>query len=236
MQDHQQCGEGDANGVVSHPAEADFARVTLSGEVAYIARLPQVRRIVTIDDLITAIPRKNSFYKAGFKDARPRLRRTLGRVQGITVFLQSVQDVRIGGRASRTQYQYTLEDANLDELREFASAYPEEGTPLLPDPLCDGGDNATLEDIDLDGTPDTLMTRSTTGVFSGYDKYSLLVDLDEDYVARTDAPDAPYEAELALLVTNDGTFVWYDTDGDTRGAAIEAQGAELRYLPPTPRT
>ena len=49
-----------------------------------------------------------------------RLRRTLGRVPGITVFLQSVQDVRIGGRASRTQYQYTLEDANLDELREWA--------------------------------------------------------------------------------------------------------------------
>ena len=49
-----------------------------------------------------------------------RLRRTLGRVQGITVFLQSVQDVRIGGRASRTQYQYTLEDANLDELRDWA--------------------------------------------------------------------------------------------------------------------
>jgi hydrophobe/amphiphile efflux-1 (HAE1) family protein len=49
-----------------------------------------------------------------------RLRRTLGRVQGITVYLQSVQDVRIGGRSSRTQYQYTLEDANLDELREWA--------------------------------------------------------------------------------------------------------------------
>jgi hydrophobe/amphiphile efflux-1 (HAE1) family protein len=49
-----------------------------------------------------------------------RLRRTLGRVQGITVYLQSLQDVRIGGRASRTQYQYTLEDANLDELREWA--------------------------------------------------------------------------------------------------------------------
>ncbi len=53
-------------------------------------------------------------------DVIARLRRTLGRVPGITVFLQSVQDVRIGGRASRTQYQYTLEDANLDELREWA--------------------------------------------------------------------------------------------------------------------
>lgn len=105
---------------------------------------------------------------------------------------------------------------HLDELREFVSAYPQQGMPLLPDPLCDGGDNATLEDIDLDGVADTLMTRTATGVFSAYGKHSLLIDLDQDYVARPDAPDAPFEAELALLVNEDGTYVWYDTDGDTR--------------------
>lgn len=105
---------------------------------------------------------------------------------------------------------------HLDELREFVTAFPEQGMPLLPDPLCDGGDNATLEDIDLDGVPDAVMTRGTTGYFSGYEKMSLLIDLDEDHVARPDAPDAPFEAELALLVTDEGTFVWYDTDGDTR--------------------
>ena len=49
-----------------------------------------------------------------------RLRPKLARVEGIKLFLQSVQDVRMGGRLARTQYQYTLQDANLDELREWA--------------------------------------------------------------------------------------------------------------------
>ncbi|HVR63620.1 MAG TPA: multidrug efflux RND transporter permease subunit [Polyangia bacterium] len=49
-----------------------------------------------------------------------RLRPKLARIPGITLFLQSVQDMRVGGRGSRTQYQYTLQDANLDELRTWA--------------------------------------------------------------------------------------------------------------------
>ncbi|HEX4416520.1 MAG TPA: efflux RND transporter permease subunit, partial [Kofleriaceae bacterium] len=49
-------------------------------------------------------------------DVIARLRPKLGRVQGINLFLQSVQDVRVGGRSARTQYQYTLQDADLNEL------------------------------------------------------------------------------------------------------------------------
>jgi multidrug efflux pump len=49
-------------------------------------------------------------------DLRPKL----ARVPGITLFLQNVQDVRLGGRLSRTQYQYTVVDANLDELNTWA--------------------------------------------------------------------------------------------------------------------
>jgi multidrug efflux pump subunit AcrB len=48
-----------------------------------------------------------------------RLRPKLAQVQGIGLFLQVVQDVRVGGRGSRTQYQYTLQDANLAELDEW---------------------------------------------------------------------------------------------------------------------
>ena len=48
-----------------------------------------------------------------------RLRPQLARVPGITLFLQSVQDVRMGGRSSRTQYQYALEDADLAELQAW---------------------------------------------------------------------------------------------------------------------
>src|SRR5580704_3455717 len=49
-----------------------------------------------------------------------RLRGKLSKVEGINTYLQSRQDVSVGGRASRTQYQYTVEDANLDELLTWA--------------------------------------------------------------------------------------------------------------------
>jgi multidrug efflux pump len=45
-----------------------------------------------------------------------RLRPKLAKVQGINLFLQAAQDVRVGGRGARTQYQYTLQSADLQEL------------------------------------------------------------------------------------------------------------------------
>jgi hydrophobe/amphiphile efflux-1 (HAE1) family protein len=55
--------------------------------------------------------------KATSDEVIARLRPKLARVPGIQLFLQSIQDVRLGGRPTRTQYQYTLQDADLDELR-----------------------------------------------------------------------------------------------------------------------
>jgi hydrophobe/amphiphile efflux-1 (HAE1) family protein len=49
-----------------------------------------------------------------------RLRPKVGHLPGMRLFLQSVQDLRLGGRSARTQYQYTLQDANLDELKQWA--------------------------------------------------------------------------------------------------------------------
>ncbi|HEU4731338.1 MAG TPA: efflux RND transporter permease subunit [Kofleriaceae bacterium] len=45
-----------------------------------------------------------------------RLRGKLARVQGIDLKLQAVQDVQVGGRGSRAQYQYTLQSADLADL------------------------------------------------------------------------------------------------------------------------
>ncbi|WP_219209950.1 efflux RND transporter permease subunit [Variovorax boronicumulans] len=49
-----------------------------------------------------------------------RLRPQLAKVQGVNLFLQAGQDIRVGARASRTQYQYTVTDSNLDELNTWA--------------------------------------------------------------------------------------------------------------------
>jgi multidrug efflux pump len=45
-----------------------------------------------------------------------RLQPELARVEGITLYMQPVQDLTVEDRVSRTQYQYTLEDANAAEL------------------------------------------------------------------------------------------------------------------------
>jgi multidrug efflux pump len=49
-----------------------------------------------------------------------RLRREMAVVPGATLFLQSVQDIRVGGRASNAQYQYTLQAPTLEELNEWS--------------------------------------------------------------------------------------------------------------------
>ena len=49
-----------------------------------------------------------------------RLRGKLAGVPGATLYLQPVQDIRVGGRASATQYQYTLQGDNSDELFQWA--------------------------------------------------------------------------------------------------------------------
>jgi hydrophobic/amphiphilic exporter-1 (mainly G- bacteria), HAE1 family len=49
-----------------------------------------------------------------------RLRPKLDKVEGARLFMQAAQDVRLGGRPTRTQFEYTLQDANLDELSEWA--------------------------------------------------------------------------------------------------------------------
>ena len=50
-----------------------------------------------------------------------RLQPQLARVQGITLFLQPVQDLTVEDRVSRTQYQYSLEDPNVDELNTWTA-------------------------------------------------------------------------------------------------------------------
>ena len=49
-----------------------------------------------------------------------RLQPELAKVPGITLFMQPVQDLSIEDRVSRTEFQYTLEDPNVDELNTFA--------------------------------------------------------------------------------------------------------------------
>ncbi len=49
-----------------------------------------------------------------------RLRPQLAKVQGANLFLQPTQDINVGARIARGSFQYTLQDANIDELNEWS--------------------------------------------------------------------------------------------------------------------
>ena len=48
------------------------------------------------------------------------LRPKLARIPGINTYMQSLQNIDLGGRPSKAAYQYTLQDGNTEELYRYA--------------------------------------------------------------------------------------------------------------------
>jgi HAE1 family hydrophobic/amphiphilic exporter-1 len=81
-----------------------------------------------------------------------RLRPKLDKVIGARLFLQAAQDVTVGGRASRTQFQYTLQDADSNELNEWAPKMLDKlkSLPQLRDVATDQQTTGTTLTITID--------------------------------------------------------------------------------------
>jgi HAE1 family hydrophobic/amphiphilic exporter-1 len=100
------------NAVMRDPAVASVGAAvgagggnsTVNNGRVYIALKPQNQR-ASMDQVIA------------------RLRTNLALVQGITLYMQAAQDITIGGRLSKTQYQYTLADADPGELSHWAALF-----------------------------------------------------------------------------------------------------------------
>ncbi len=81
-----------------------------------------------------------------------RLQTKLGDVQGVQLFMQPVQNITVDDRVSRTQYQYTLEDPDIDELNLWTSRFVDKlkQMPQLEDVATDQqlGGKAVMMTID----------------------------------------------------------------------------------------
>jgi multidrug efflux pump len=134
-----------------------------------------------------------------------RLRNKLSKIPGIQLFLQSSQDITIGGRASDAQYQYTLQDSNLDELNEWAPKLLDKmkTMPELRDASTDEQQNGlearlvvdrdtasrlglTMQDVD-NVLYDAFGQREVSTMYTGLNQYYVVMEVDPKYQRDPDS-------------------------------------------------
>jgi hydrophobe/amphiphile efflux-1 (HAE1) family protein len=130
-----------ANIVLQDPAVASTGSyigpggptATLNNGRMFIALKPKGERDASADEVIN------------------RLRPKLAKLQGITLYMQAAQDITIGGRVSRTQYQYTLTDPDPGELNQWSAQFLEKlkTVPGIADIASDQQNAGPLLDITI---------------------------------------------------------------------------------------
>jgi multidrug efflux pump len=85
-------------------------------------------------------------------DVIRRLKTSLGQVKGITLFMQPVQNITVDDRVSRTQYQYTLEDPDINELNDWTNRFVDKlkKVPELADVATDQQTGASAVSLMID--------------------------------------------------------------------------------------
>ncbi len=139
-----------------------------------------------------------------------RLRAATQDVTGISLFMQAVQDVQIDSRVSRTQYQYTLQDADETELDEWATKLRDKLrlSSALTDVATDqqtGGlqikvevdrDKASRLNILTQAIDDTLYDafgqRQVSIIFTQLNQYRVILEVEPEYQMRPDALEKIY--------------------------------------------
>jgi hydrophobe/amphiphile efflux-1 (HAE1) family protein len=80
-----------------------------------------------------------------------RLRTNLAKIQGITLYMQPAQDITIGARLNKTQFQYTMNDADAGELGHWAGIFLDriKALPSVADVTTDQLNAGPLLDITI---------------------------------------------------------------------------------------
>jgi multidrug efflux pump len=167
------------------PAVQSVAGFTGGGQTngggVFIALKPRSERSVTADQVIG------------------RLRRAFNQVPGASLFLQSVQDIRIGGRQSFAQYQYTLQGDDLETLYAWAPkvAAAMRRIPEITDVNSDQDERGLETDLHIDRASaarlgltvsqidntlyDAFGQRQVSTIFNPLNQYSVVMELAPRY-------------------------------------------------------
>ncbi|MGB9334477.1 MAG: multidrug efflux RND transporter permease subunit [Candidatus Acidiferrales bacterium] len=169
-----------------------------------------------------------------------RLQKQLASVEGITLYMQPVQDLTVEDRVSRTQYQYSLESADAKDLATWVPRFVEKlkAIPDLRDVATDQQNRGLEADLVVDRdtasrlglTPqaidDTLYDafgqRQVSTIFTQLNQYHVVLEVAPDF--RTDPDDLKslYVKSLTGIQVPLSSFTHYEPQ--TASLALNHQG------------
>ncbi len=138
------------------------------------------------------------------------MRRKLAAVPGATLFMQSAQDLTIGGRMGNAQYQYTLQGENLKELSEWAPKLLDKLKTLkeLRDPNADQQDRGLDAEVIIDRDTasrlgvspqnidsalyDAFGQRQVSTIYRQLNQYHVVMEVDPQYQTSPAALESVY--------------------------------------------
>jgi multidrug efflux pump len=141
----------------------------------------------------------------GAEEIISRLRPKTAGIPGVTLYLQSFQELRIGGRSSATQYQYSLTADNLNDLNEWAPKLMAamQKLPELKDVATDQQDQGLraqlvidrdtasrlgVSPLTIDNTlSDAFGQRQVSTTYRPLNQYHVVMEVDEQYQRDPDA-------------------------------------------------
>ncbi|HEY2380088.1 MAG TPA: multidrug efflux RND transporter permease subunit [Terriglobia bacterium] len=169
-----------------------------------------------------------------------RLRRQLSKIPGATLYLQAVQDVRVGGRAANAEYQYTLKSDDLKALTKWTpKVYAKLKTlPGLADVNSDqqnsglelalNFDRSTaarlgISEQAIDNTLyDAFGQRPVSTMYTGLNQYHVIMEVDPKFSQNPDALKYIYVAASGGGQAPLSAFAGYDRS--TTPLSISHQG------------
>ena len=148
-----------------------------------------------------------------------RLRARIGNIPGLSVFMVPAQDLRVGGRQTNSQYQYTLWDPDIDELQKWLPLVQArvQTVPLLVDVTTDrqqGGLqanvvvdrlaasrlNVPIQNIDT-ALNNAFSQRQISTIYTQRNQYRVIFEVDPDFQRD------PTDLDHIYVAANDDTQV-----------------------------
>jgi hydrophobe/amphiphile efflux-1 (HAE1) family protein len=154
---------------------------------------------------ITLKPRSQRPGKVSADQIIARLRRKTSGIPKVTLILQAVQDIRVGGRMSKGQYQYSLQSSSLDDLNRWTPLLMSKlkKIPQLKDVSSDqqtrGLQASVVVDRDAaarlgispqvidDTLYDAFGQRQVSTVYKRYNQHHVVLEVDPSYLKSPDS-------------------------------------------------